>query len=111
MAATIAWTGLKLHLDTNLVSILLYAAKHDTVNTNILSDFMRVSAGNDAVNLFRPGNPLRQRPNRIPYGILPCEAECRGVGDTAGWETPSSVAAQFVALDAGRDIADQSLAR
>jgi hypothetical protein len=81
--------GLKFQLDTDLVSIMLYAAKHDTVNTNLLSDFMRVSAGNDAVNLFRPGNPLRQRPNRIPYGILPAR---QSVGASATLRVGNAVA-------------------
>jgi hypothetical protein len=96
--------GLKFQLDTDLVSIMLYAAKHDTVNTNLLSDFMRVSAGNDAVNLFQPGNPLRQRPNRIPYGLV-SSRQSVGASATVRVGNAVAVAAQFVALDAGRDIA------
>jgi hypothetical protein len=95
--------GLKFQVDTDLVSVMLYAAKHDSVNTNLLSDFMHVSAGNDAINLFQPGNPLRQRPNRIPYGIVHARHSA-GASATLRVGKAVVVGAQFVAIDAGRDI-------
>ncbi len=95
--------GLKFQMDTDLVSVMLYAAKHDSVSSNLLSDFMRVSAGNDAVNLFQPGNPLRQRPNRIPYGIVHARHSA-GVSATLRIGNTVVVGAQFLTIDAGRDI-------
>lgn len=95
--------GLKFQIDTDLVSLMLYAARHNAVNTNLLSDFMRVSAGNDAVNLFQPGNPLRQRPNRIPYGIVHARHSA-GASATFRLGRAISVGAQFLTLDAWRDV-------
>ncbi|GBC95935.1 S-layer protein SlpA [bacterium HR16] len=95
--------GLKFQMDTDLVSLMLYAARHNAVNTNLLSDFMRVSAGNDAVNLFQPGNPLRQRPNRIPYGIVHARHSA-GASATARLGRTISVGAQFLVIDAGQDL-------
>lgn len=95
--------GLKFGLDTDLASVMLYAAKHNTVNTNITSDFMRVSAGNDAVNLFQPGNPLRQRPNRIPYGIVHARHSA-GASVTLRLGRAMGVGAQFASIDAGQDV-------
>ena len=95
--------GLKFQMDTDLVSLMLYAARHNTVNTNLLSDFMRVSAGNDAVNLFQPGNPLRQRPNRIPFGIVHAR-QGAGASATVRLGHTISVGAQFLTLDAGQDV-------
>lgn len=95
--------GLKFGLDTDLLSVMLYAAKHNTVNTNIASDFMRVSAGNDPVNLFQPGNPLRQRPNRIPYGIVHARHSA-GASATVRLGRYMSIGAQFAAIDAGQDV-------
>ncbi|GIV15470.1 MAG: hypothetical protein KatS3mg022_0905 [Armatimonadota bacterium] len=95
--------GLKFQMDTDLVSLMLYAARHNTVSTNLLSDFMRVSAGNDAVNLFQPGNPLRQRPNRIPYGIVHAR-HSTGASATFRLGRTISVGTQFLTLDAWRDV-------
>ena len=95
--------GLKFQMDTDLVSLMLYAARHNAVNTNLLSDFMRVSAGNDAVNLFQPGNPLRQRPNRIPFGIVHAR-QGAGASATVRLGRTISVGAQFLTLDAGQDV-------
>jgi hypothetical protein len=95
--------GLKFRMDTDLMSVMLYAAQHHTVSTNLFSDFMRLSAGNDAVNLFRPGDPLRQRPNRVPYGIIPTRHSA-GASATFRLGRAFSVGAQFVAIDAGQDI-------
>jgi len=96
--------GLKFQIDTDLVSAMLYAAKHDSVNTNLLSDFMRVAAGNDAVNLFQPGNLLRQRPNRIPFGIVHAQ-QSAGALATVRIGNVVAVGAQFLTLDAGQDLA------
>ncbi|MGQ9880331.1 MAG: S-layer homology domain-containing protein [Armatimonadota bacterium] len=95
--------GLKFALDTDLASVMLYAGKHNTVNTNIAPDFMRVSAGNDTVNLFQPGNLLRQRPNRIPYGIVHARHSA-GASATVRLGRYMGVGAQFAVVDAGRDI-------
>lgn len=95
--------GVKFQMDTDLVSVMLYAARHNEVNTNILSDFMRVSAGNDGVNLFQPGNPLRQRPNRIPYGIVHARHSA-GASATVRLGRALSVGGQFLVIDAGRDL-------
>ncbi|MGC8783176.1 MAG: S-layer homology domain-containing protein [Armatimonadota bacterium] len=95
--------GLQFQMDTDLVSVMLYAARHNTVNTNLLSDLMRVSAGNDAVNLFQPGNPLRQRPNRIPYGIVHARHSA-GASATFRLGHTISVGAQFLTLDAWQDV-------
>ncbi|MCS6829529.1 MAG: S-layer homology domain-containing protein [Armatimonadota bacterium] len=95
--------GLKFQIDTDLVSLMLYAARHNAVNTNTLADFMRVSAGNDAVNLFQPGNPLRQRPNRIPYGIVHARHSA-GASATLRLGRAFNVGAQFLVLDAWRDV-------
>lgn len=95
--------GLKFGLDTDLASVMLYAAKHSTVNTNIASDFMRVSAGNDTVNLFQPGNPVRQRPNRIPYGIIHARHSA-GASASIRLGHSMSVGAQFAVVDAGQDV-------
>ncbi len=96
--------GLKFQIDTDLTSVMLYAARHNTVNTNRYADFMRVSAGNDTINLFQPGNPVRQRPNRIPYGILHAR-QSAGASATFRLGRAISVGAQFAAIDAGQDIA------
>jgi uncharacterized protein YukE len=95
--------GLKFRIDTDLVSVMLYAAKHGAVSTNLLPDFMRVAAGNDAVNLFQPGNPLRQRPNRIPFGIVHAR---QSAGASASFRIGRAVeiGAQFLSIDAGRDL-------
>jgi len=95
--------GLKLGMDTDLVSVLLYAGQHDTVNTNLFADFMRVSAGNDTVNLFQPGNLRRQRPNRIPYGILHARHSA-GALAIIRLGRAMSVGTQFSAIDAGQDV-------
>ena len=95
--------GVKFQIDTDLANVMLYAARHSTVNTNRYTDFMRVSAGNDAVNLFQPGNPLRQRPNRIPYGIVHARHSAGATG-VLKLGRMASVGAQFAVLDAGRDL-------
>ncbi|MDW8290567.1 MAG: hypothetical protein RMM06_07570, partial [Armatimonadota bacterium] len=95
--------GFKLRIDTDLVSLTLYAAQHNTVNTNLLYDLMQVSAGNDTANLFQPGNPLRQRPNRIPFGIVPAR-QSAGVSGVFRLGRALSVGAQYVVIDAGQDV-------
>ncbi len=95
--------GLKFQLDTDLANVMLYAARHNTVGTNLLSDFMRVSAGVDPLNLFQPGNPVRQRPNRIPYGIVHARHSA-GASALLKLGREASVGAQFIVLDAGRDL-------
>lgn len=95
--------GLRFEMDTDLVSLMLYAARHNAVHTNLLADFMRVSAGNDALNLFQPGNLLRQRPNRIPYGIVHARHSA-GASATFRLGRTISVGAQFLTLDAWQDV-------
>ncbi|GIV20469.1 MAG: hypothetical protein KatS3mg023_2220 [Armatimonadota bacterium] len=95
--------GLQFQMDTDLVSLMLYAARHNAVNTNLLADFMRVSAGNDAVNLFQPGSPLRQRPNRIPYGIVHARHSA-GASATVRLGRAFSLGVQFLTLDAWQDV-------
>lgn len=95
--------GLKFQFDTDLVSLMLYAAKHNRVNTNLLPDFMQVAAGNDPGNLFQPGNPLRQRPNRIPFGIVSAQ-QSAGASGVLRLGRALSVGAQFAVIDAGQDI-------
>lgn len=96
--------GLKFQIETDLVSLLMYAARHNTVNTNLLSDFMRVSSGNDALNLFQPGSLVRQRPNRIPYGIIHARHSA-GASATVRLGRAMSVGAQFVVVDGWQDVA------
>lgn len=96
--------GLKLELDTDLVSLMLYAAKHNTVRTNLLPEWMPLSAGNDPANLFQPGNPLRQRPNRIASGIVPV-GQSAGVSAVVRLGRALSVGAQFATMEAVQDLA------
>lgn len=98
-----ALDGVVFTLNTDLLSFQVHAGKHDSTGSNALADFMRISAGNDALNLFQPGNPLRQRPNRIAYGIIPIRQSSGAMG-TIRLGRYLQVGAQILSLDAAQTV-------